>query len=430
MSKKFFDIIPPKGPEAGPKKLNLKKRTKAPVQGLGPERKPRKVFLKALISFLVFLVLLGISVFFFFSKIKIEIWPEAEILELKAQVRIDSEVKETDLTFWLKNGAIPGKLLEDIKSDSQDFSASGEKLKEEKAKGTMRVYNGYSTSPRTLIPSRFVSAEGKLFWSVKKIVIPGGRYEKGKLIPGEIDVEVIAAEAGEDYNIDPSTFALPALAGSPLYTAIYGRSFSAMTGGFKGKVPQVGEEDLEKAENALTEKLKKESREFLKATLPEGFILLDETITQEVIESSSSQEPLVEAESFEFQLKIKSEGLGFRKSDLENFIKSLIALAVSEDKKLQEESLEINHSLESIDLESGKAVLNLETKAKIYSDVNLTELKKALSGRSLKESKIFLENLPELSKIEIKYWPFWRRKAPEDIEKLEIRMRLDPVEKI
>lgn len=408
MAKKFFDIIPPK---------EAKKEIKLP--------KPKRIFFKGLILCLFFLASLSVFAFLFFSKIKIEIWPEKEISDLKTEVIIDPELKEADLAFWLENKTIPGKIFQDEKYASQEFPASGKTLKEEKARGKIRVYNSYSTAPRTFKPSRFVSAEGKLFWSLDKIVIPGGRYEKGKLVPGEVDVEVVAAEPGEDYNIGPSTFALPALAGTPLYTAIYGKSFSAMTNGFKGEVPQVTKDDLEKAQVSLIEKLKKESKDFLKTSLPNDFILLEETVTEEIIEKSSSVEALAQAESFNYKVGVKSRGLGFKKSDMEKFVEAIVLLTVSEDKKLQEGTLEISYSTGSFDSKTSKATLNVEVKAKIFKDINLSDLKKALFGKSKKESKIFLENLPQVTRIEIRYWPFWQRKAPENIEKVEIRIRLD-----
>lgn len=408
MSKKFYDIIPPK-------EITLPSEKR--------EIKPKRIFLKSLIFCFIFLIFLGIASFYIFSKAEIEIWPKTDILTLKETVTIDSEIKEPNF----ETKVIPGKIFSDEKSTSEEFPATGKILKQEKAQGTIKVYNAASTSPRTLIPSRFVSADGKLFWSVKKIVIPGARQEKGKLIPGEADVEVRAAEPGENYNIGPSTFALPALAGSPLYTTIYGKSFAPMVGGFKKEVSQVIKEDLEKAKNALADKLKKESREFLKTNLPSDFVLLDNAILQEIKENNSSLEAGAEAESFNFQVKIHSDGLGFRKLDIENFAKNIINLNIPEDKKFQEKSLEIIYLPEL--KEGGKIILNLEIKAKIYSDINLPELKKALAGESRNEIKLFLENLPEATKTEIKSWPILRKKIPENVKKIEIRLNLDPVEK-
>jgi len=417
MSKKFFDIIPPKQKQDQGTEF-LDERNSVPLEKI----KKKRFFLKSLVFCSFFLILIVILGLFLFPKVEVRIWPETEVLILEESLVIDLNIEIPN--FDEKN--IPGKIFSNEKSISKEFFASGKTLKKEKATGIIRVYNAHSTSSRTLVPSRFVSAEGKLFWSLKTIVIPGASYEKGKLVPGEIDVEVQAAEPGEDYNIGPSTFALPALAGSSLYTTIYGRSFSDMSGGFIGEISQISQEDLEKAEAALIEELKKESIELFKITVSKDFILLNETISHEIIESSSSLEIGAETESFEFQIRIKSEGKGFKKSDLENFAKNCINLNMSEGKILQEESLEINHFLseQKID-EEGKLVLNLEIKAKVYSNIDLDKLKKALLGKSIKEARIFLENLPEVVKVELKSWPFLKNKIPEDMEEVEVKLMLD-----
>jgi len=419
MGKKFFDIIPPKQKQDQDQGTEfLDERSSVPLEKI----KKKRFFLKSLVFCFVLLILVIISGFFLFPKVEVKIWPETEILLLEENLVIDLNVEIRDFDEKI----IPGKVFSSEKSVSQEFSASGKVLKEQKATGVIRVYNAHSTSSRTLVPSRFVSADGKLFWSLKKIVIPGGRYEKGKFVPGEIDVEVQAAEPGEDYNIGPSTFALPALAGSSLYTTIYGRSFSDMSNGFIGEVSQISQGDLERAEIVLTEKLKKQSKEFFKTTVPKEFVLLDETISQEIIESNSSLEAEIEAESFVFQVKIKSEGIGFKRSDLENFAKNCINLNISKGTIFQEESLEINYSFseEKID-EEAKVVLNLDIKSKVYSDIDLDKLKKALLGKSLKEARIFLENLPGVTKVELKSWPFLKNKIPEDMKEVEVSLMLD-----
>lgn len=426
MAKKFFDIIPPQEVKTSPKKIEDKKKSK-----------PKRPLLKRLFFGLVCLVFLGGAAFYFFSKVEIEIWPEIDILNLEATVTINSDAEQPD--FEAK--VIPGKIFSDEKSISQEFLATGKVLKEEKARGIIRVYNTYSTSSQGLLPNtRFVSTDGKLFRSVKWEVIPGQKYEKGKLVPGEIDIEIQAAEPGEDYNIAPSTFSIPGFKGTSKYTFFYGKSFSPMTGGLITEVSQVTKEDIEKAKNTLTEKFKKENKNFLKTTLATDFVLLDETISQEVVESNSSAEVGEESESFNLQVKVKSEGLGFRESEIENFAKKLISLDIAENKKIQEESLEINYISELTDEELGKMVLNLpsttfqkkvvlglEIKAKVYSDIDLQKLEKALLGKSLQEIKIFLENLEPITKIKIKAWPFLRKKIPEDLKRLEIKLNLYPV---
>lgn len=416
MDKKIFDIIPPKEkPHSEPtvymeEKKEIPKEVEAPPKASSPKIPISKILF---IPF-VFLVLIGAVSFLFFSKTKIEIWPEIEILTLTDSIAISLD----------DSGIISGQIFKDQKSKTQDFSASGTALKEEKAEGIIRVYNNYSTSSQPLlINTRFVSADGKLFRSVQREVIAGGRYEKGKLVPGETDIKVKAAESGESYNIEASTFSIPGFSGTPKYTAFYGKSFSPMTNGFKDEVAQITQDDLDKAEAVLIEELKRESRDFLKTALPEGFVLLEETISQEITEKNFSEKAGEKADSFSFQSKVESEALIFKKSDLENFAKDIINSSISDDKKFQEDALEINYSLE---IDEERKVLNIEIKAKIYQDINLEELKKNLSGKFFQEVELFLRDQSWINRVEIEKGPLWRIKVPENLEKIEMKLNLDP----
>ena len=90
-----------------------------------------------------------------------------------------------------------------------------------------------------------------------------------------------------------------------------------------------------------------------------------------------------------------------------------------------EESLTINVLPETVNLDSGKIILSLDVSAKIYSEIDIFVLKDNLKGRSLAETKIFLENQPEITKIKVEFWPFWVRRVPEDLDKIEFNLRID-----
>jgi len=430
--KKIFDIFPPETSPA----------TFRPEEFQAPKLPSRKHLRgkKSLILVVGILILTGIFAYFLLPRAQIEIWPETQTLNFKEKVEVSSQVIQPNPGFWLKRGAIPGKVFYNQKSSSQEFLSSGKLIKKEKAGGIIRVYNAYSTSSRVLIPSRFISADGKLFWSLKKEVIPGAKYKEGNLIPGYADIEVQAAEVGEDYNIKPSTFALPALAGSPLYTTIYGKSFSPMTGGFKGEVSQVTQEDLERAENILATNLFEEGSKALENELQSNknssdFILLDEAQSQEIVEGSSSANPGDEVEAFNFQVKVGSKALVFKKSDLEDFSKEFILSQVPQNdlepnifwlnKKIHNKSLKIDFRPESIDLKSEKIVLNLDITAKIYSDINEISLKKALFGKPLEETRILLEDQPQVAKVQVKFWPFWVKRITQNMGRIKIKLNVD-----
>jgi hypothetical protein len=423
MAKKFYDIIPPKEISSlEDNKINNREEEKEEI--IQPVLRKKSHFLRNLIFFAFVLIILSLVGFFFFSKTEVEIWPKTDILSFEETITIDLEATLIDFD----NNVISGQILKDQKTISKEYSTSGRTTKQEKAKGVIRVYNSYSTSPRTLIPSRFVSSDGKLFWSTKRITIPGAKQESGRLVPGEIDVGVEAAEPGEEYNIGPTTFALPALAGTALYTTIYAKSFSSITGGFEGEVAQLSQPDLDGAEIDLSEHLKDQGRDSLKAKTSEDFILLDQAVFQEIKDIKSSEKVEAEVESFNIEAELDSKAIIFKRSDIENLIKSHLDLAIEEDKRLQNESLEINYSLKEIDFETGTMILDLSVKARVYSDIDLNQIKRAILGRPVSEAQIFLDNFSELTKSEIRSWSFLgvlKRKIPEDIDKIELKLNLD-----
>lgn len=410
--RKVIDIFPPK---------KFESRYQPPIQ---EKKKIEKEKLKfhfpkgRLILVLSFLILIGFICYFTLSKAEIEIWPETKIISFTEKIVVDSQNKTTEPAFWIKNSSIPGLLFEEEKEGSQEFSATGKILKEEKAQGTIRVYNNYHLSQALVATTRFQPPLEKVFYfrTTKRIYIPAKSY---------VDVEVIADRPGQDYNIGPSTFSVPGLAGLPQYYSVYGKSFSPMTGGFVGEVAQVTQEDLDKAKNTLSQSLFEEIKKSLNEKLSQNsFILLNEAQSQEIIEFRPSVEEEAEAEKFQTKVKVKFKALLFRETDLEKFAKEFILAQISEDEKIQADSLKIKYKAESIDLESGQIILNLEFSAKVYYDVDAINLKKVLRGKSLTETKFLLEDQPHITKVQVKFWPFWVNKVPKDIDKVEIKLNI------
>src|SRR3989338_231803 len=122
-------------------------------------------------------------------------------------------------------------------TDSEVVESQGTVHSEDKASGTITVYNDYQTVSFKLIKNtRFQSESGLIFRTPADIVIPG---KKGTT-PGQVSVTVIADQPGEQYNVAAGKFTVPGLKTSAaIYPHIYGKSKSAMSGGFVGDKPGV-----------------------------------------------------------------------------------------------------------------------------------------------------------------------------------------------
>jgi hypothetical protein len=385
MPKKIFDILPPEE-----KKILIEK-----------EKKAKLPLLKLGFILLIFLSLSLSS--FYFSRAKIEIWPEIRNLNFKTEI---------------KN--ISGQFFEEETESPMEFPSTGIIEKKEFAKGKLRVYNNSKTSRSLVQGTHFLSDKGKQFHTLKGITIPAKGYLD--------NVEVEADAPGPEYNIGPSKFSVPRLAGTSLYTLIYAESFELMKGGFIGKVPQVTEEDLKNAERILLEKLSELAKESLKKNVPEGYIFLEELLKQEVLEKFPLTKAGQELKSFIFKAKIKSKAFIFKKADLENFAKEFVYSKITTgpglNQKLIEGSLNLNYSVKEKDMDKGKLTLSLEISAQSYSQPDFPLLKDRVKGKSVIEAEYLLEKEEEISKVKIKVFPFWVKTLPKNVQRIEIELKI------
>jgi len=425
MAKKILDISPPKEldyypPTTRPEKERYLRLKKPEIKISLPPVKKNLFFIP--------LVLILVGTFCYFTpphlwgRAEIEIWPEIEIRTFKTKITGDISREEMDLT----NKIVPAKIFEAEKMISQEFPSSGKKLLEKKAEGIIRVYNEYYL-PQTLVKyTRFQPPLKKVsyFCTTEKLVIPA---------KSERDIKVFACSkggkyapaAGEEYNIGPSTFAVPGLAGTPQYTFIYAKSFEKMKGGLKKEISEVTQKDLDQAKEILTKKAKEEAEIVLREKISPEFDLLKEAQETEILEITPLAQAGEALEKFNFQVKAKAKALAFKPGDIKDFVISFIAFQIPPEKKLLPESLKISYLPENINLELGRISLSLGAEAKIFSDIDQNSLKKGLARKSLAETKIFLENQPQIIKEEVKLWPFWLKQIPEDLRKIEIKLNLD-----
>ena len=443
MTKQFFDILPPEEGSRKPRpervilekksrKKTSSKRRFRPGISLGKPKQFLESFRRKFISKktvvlpLLLLLVLAISLFFTLGKAEIEIKPKTELLDFETEILLDSNF-EGLLSDWVEKGTVPAEIIEDERTSEKEFPATGEAVVEKKAEGIIRIYNEYSSNSQIFVANtRFVSAEGKLFRSQERVVVPGQRYEGGKLKPGFVDIKIVAAEAGPEYNIEPTILSIPGLLGSEMYTSFYAESFSPMQGGFEGKALQVTEEDLKKGQNLLEKEVQEEILNFLQQKWPHSSLQQLDLIEKEILEKSCGAQVQDNVNSFSCTIRVHTKALVFKESDLESFAKENLFSETEEGKEIKGGTVELVCSVLEKDLKEGRANVNLLALAQIYSPVDEDFLKKAMAGRSEEEVITLLEGQPGIENAKIKFWPFWLKKVPKNTEKIKIKTVLDP----
>lgn len=356
------------------------------------------------------------------SKLTLSLYFAQQNIAIEDEVKVDVDQTEPDL----ENKVIPGKFFEEEKEKWEVFAATGKVAADRKAGGVIKVYNSHNPPrPVTLVSqSRFLSSGGgKIFRALEKIYLPSASIKGGKIVPSVTEIKVEAQEAGADYNIEPSKFSVPGLAGTALYYTVWAESEKPMEGGSEEEVTKVTEDDLENAKQELALILRNSAQNSLKRKVSEGFVLDDSAIVEEDIETTCFNAAETVALDFNCYGKIKLKGLAFKAEDLKNIAFGFIKAVKPSSKELREESLEVSSVLKGVVTKAGKMVLSVSAAAKAYEQLNQDLLFYQIYGKKAEDiRKVILDNFPQIEKVQLSFWPFWVRRAPKNIERINIRL--------
>jgi hypothetical protein len=391
-----------------------------------PEIKPEKTreafrfFTKKrliITGIVICLIVLGFVVYFVLPRVQVVINPRKEAIRFETDVTANKNVNTVNLT----DNIIPGQVFQSEMDETKKFPTTGEKEVEEKAKGKITVYNQYSSSEQSLVKTtRFLSKEGKLFRLAETTVIPGATIEEGKIIASTKEVDVIADEAGETYNIGPSDFTIPGFEGSPKYTGFYGKSTEPMAGGAKGKMKVATKDDIEGATQIVSIELKNKAQEEFNKKIPSDLKLLTGGQGVDIIESTSTLKADEPGKEFTITIKVKAWGLAFKESDVLQLIEKGINDKIAENKVLLASTVKLNYANPQADLNQGKLSFTCQVEGQAAWRIDENKVRDELAGKNEVEVRKYLSGLAEIETAKVVFWPFWVNKIPANKNKIKI----------
>jgi len=331
-----------------------------------------------------------------------------------------------DTNFQAEKNAGPGILSYEVMTVTREVSrqvtSTGEEFKEDKASGTIIVYNDYNAQSQKLIATtRFETPEGLVYRIKDPIVVPPQtRDASGKKTPGSIEAEVFADEPGEKYNVGLKDFVVPGFKGSPQYDGFYARSKTEMTGGFSGVVKTVSDKDRNDSVGGMQSELREMLLEELRAQVPEGFILYDDSIVFDF----DTVPDTVEGTKVYVSLKGSISAAVFEKQNLSEHI-ARTEFENYDNLPIIGENLEsmvfVLADKEDIDIiNDSKLDFSLKGSTKLIWQYNADNLKADLVGRRKRDIDWVLAEYPSIIEAEIVMRPFWKRAFPENPKKIKV----------
>lgn len=332
-----------------------------------------------------------------------------------------------DLSIKLSSDGSAGikyEMLKISKSKNVYVQAKNEEMVEKKASGKIVIYNNFSTEPQRLISrTRFETQSGLIYRIPESIIVPGKRLVDGKEIPGNIEVEVFADEAGEKYNIGKTDFTIPGFkTDKERYTNFYAKSSTEMSGGFIGKMKTVSESDRKTALSKIELELRDELKKDIMAQIPDGLVALPNSIIYTKKELPQKED----GSSVVLTLEISANALLLPKTDLSKEIyngtlKDITDWDTIETRITNFENLSINIG-EYNPLDGGSFDVRLTGNAIVEAVLNEEIIKQKLIGSKQKDMSQILDDFHGIMEAKSVIRPIWKKSFPSDLSKIYIKL--------
>lgn len=368
------------------------------------------------------LILLFAIIFFMPGNAKIDIRPQKPKLSFQLKISASDKYSSVDTTF----NKIPGQLFNIEKNASQTFQSTGQREVAQKSKGTITVYNNYGSAPQTLIATtRFETLEGLIFRTLKTIIVPGTQVENGKIIPGSINVEIIADKPGPLYNIAPTKFTIPAFkekGDMDRYGKFYGQATEATKGGVSGMAKVVTEADFANAIGTLTASVKDAVAETLKTQTPGLKIINASAVTIKNPEASARIDEATDSFTMTINGSIKT--LGFKPEDLNTVIKQY-AEKNNKDLFVLPEKLDV--IFDKISFTDSNSTLDFvaTVDGNAYAKINTQKILSDIIGKNKTQIRDYFKNIKEINTTRVNFYPFWVNKIPKNKENIQLNLIYD-----
>jgi hypothetical protein len=322
-----------------------------------------------------------------FSHVYIVITQKQETITLNNKEFTLSKNQTTPMHFEVM--IIPNQEFKEVTlTETQNIST--------KAKGSIMLYNTYSTKAEKLTAGTYLADEkGKAYKLDKTVSIPGH---------GSITATITAFLPGVAYNGTPSSFTITSFKNTSKFKKIYGTATSILSGGAEGLMYKgiVSNQTVSKADILK------------KVEVPPGYILYPDASTFSSVADQSVLSPTPNAKVI---TNSTLSAVLLKKDELSN---ALINNSEVELTNLDSLKFNFTNSNQTItkDLQIVSFTLTGDVHAVWHPDINA--LKESLLGVAKNTTQGIFKQDVGIESATVKIFPLWSSYLPNDISKINI----------
>lgn len=382
-------------------------------EGGESQRNYKPFIIIAVVVVALFVIVLIMNIF---AKATVTIQPKttsASVDDVLSVVDINNVTDQTQLGY---------RTLEFEKEDSLIVEASGEETIQEKSSGTIRVYNEYSEKDQKLIKNtRFEASNGNIYRVQSSITVPGYTEIDGQIVPGTLEVEVFADEAGDQFNLSSGgEFTIPGFEGQEQYDFFYAKSVTSISGGFDGTRKIVSESDFLNAEESLKNNLVVLLKTEVLSQLPNNLVPIyhiDSFTFDPVTQTDSGSDKVKISTSAKVSVNVIDKGDLSEKiaeNNLAGYIQGNDILVINFNE------LDIRFIIEDLEDGTSRTSIGILGEGDFVWQIDNSDLSKSLLGVKRSGLAEILQSYPGIDRANAVISPFWKRSFPDDIEKIFI----------
>lgn len=405
---------------------------------------------QALISLVVVsMVILLVIVYIALPGATLYITPTASVLEKSVNITLADYSKNKAELDTRPPHMIASFPIEKTITASITHFATGKKFSDRasNASGKITIFNTTDTAWPLVPETRFQTDEGIVFRIKSAVTVPA----VGADGPGKVEAYATADQndangsiVGERGNIEPSRFFLPGLKESSR-AKVYAENYEPMKGGVTDYISFISAEDIEAARGRMNDTLLKDIPIHLqkevdaKARLEgsgKSYLLLrgDQALkVGDVKINVPTGLENKEIKEFKVTGEVTANGVYYEREAMLEILRAELSLKKSPQKELiriNEDSS--SHRIFEWDTNRGKIKLTANIKGIEQYAIDpdkeggarlIVKIKDHIAGKDIEAAKVFVQNLPEVNKVEIDSWPAWSPTIPTLTENIKFEIR-------
>lgn len=397
-----------------------------------------------ILLFIVYIALPGATVY---------LTPAASVLEKSVNITLADYQKNRAYLETRPTHTIAAYPINTTVSRTITHTSTGKKFSDRgaNASGKITIINTSANTWPLVAQTRFQNADGIVFRINSQANVPAASVEG----PGKVEAFVVADQVdaygsivGERGNIPPSRFFLPGLKESSR-SQVYAESSEPMTGGVTDYLSFISKEDVEASKSRLNDELLKSAVADLKLAVADKSKLVGTDGTYNLLEG----EQAVKVGEVKINIDPGLEGRELREFEVSGTVEvsgvyydhdAMLAILRNElllKKSPQKELLRVNEDSTTYrifewDEAAGRIKLTANIKGveqfsidpEKESGANLIQkIKERIVGMDIEQAELYIQNLPEINKVQIESWPAWSPTVPNisDNIKFEIRSTIE-----